>query len=444
MKTFISLHHLILTLSVCVLFMIAGTGCDKDSDLTNSTNQPSRVEGTVVGEPNSASVFGKIVSGIEGATVTLAQVQANGSLKTVSSASVQTDMNGKFILETSLNGATNLVVVASKGLQTWKAVISSDVRNAVTVYSQPLTVETTVEAEVYQQVVANGEQNTVTTADIATYIDADVAASVNSQTSVIIQIAFALTAQVHAADSLLLSTTTSATFAKLQTVKRSQIQAQASLEAAVYLASNNQSAIASAWILYYQAVANAYTSAGISIEAYAKARSLSAAVITKLTSTISSEVQLAISKRASVQKAIALEQAYRANFSALGASQGSLNALVSAKASLETSIETASTVNQVGNAFVAFHDTVIAHLKVSLTMYASAVASVDNSVNSQSGAKATLQASFNAAVSTQAMVSACSSFFVSVRTTVQAALNNAPSVQLNATTEIILLSNLMM
>ncbi len=441
MKTFIFLHRLLLTVSVCVVLMFAGTGCEKDSGVTNSTNEPSKVEGTVVNESNSPAMFGKSASGIEGATVILAQVQANGSLTTVSSASVQTDVNGKFVVETSLHRVTSLVVVASKGMQTWKAVLSAEVRNGTTVYASPLTVETTVEAEVYQKVVTQGDENTVTTTDIAAYINASVATSVQSNTTALAQITAAITSQAYASDSLLLSMAGS-TFAKLEMVRRMQGQARASFDAAIYVASNNQTIIATARNAYYEALANAYISAGLSLEAYAKARALSSTVIAKYTSTLASELQLELAKEAAIQKAIALEASFQSNFSSVGATQLTLNALVSANASLETSINAATSLNEIANAFLVFHDSVVAQLKICLTMYSSAVVTVDNSVNSPGGARATLETSVSATSSVHAMVTAYSNFFTSVRTTVQTTLNSASSTHVQATTEILILSNL--
>jgi hypothetical protein len=441
MKTFNVLYHLFLTVSICVVLLFAGIGCEKDAAVTNSTNEPSKVEGTVVDESNTTAIFGKSTTGVEGATVTLAQVQANGSLATVSSASVQTDVNGKFVVETSLHGVTNLVVVASKGVQTWKAVLSAQVRNGITVYASPLTVETTVEAEVYQRIVAQEDDRTVTTTDVGAYVNANVAASVQSNTTVIAQLATAIIAQTHASDSLLL-TMSGSTFTKLQTLKQLQTQAQASFDAAVYLASNNQTVIATAREAYYQAIANAYTSAGLSLEAYAKARAVSSTVIAKYTSTFSSELQLEVAKEAALQKAIALEAAFQSNFVSVGATQFTLNALVSANASLETSINTAASLNEITNAFLVFHDSVVTQLRFCLTMYSSAVVTVDNSVNSPGGAKATLETSVNTNASAGAMVTAYSNFFTSVRTAVQTTLNNASSIHVQATAEILILSNL--
>src|SRR5665647_1985753 len=79
------------------------------------------------------------------ATVIMAEVQADGSLKTVSTQSVQTDVNGHFVIETNTSSAKNLVVVATKGSSEWQSVVSAEVKSGKTVYAQPLNSESTAE-----------------------------------------------------------------------------------------------------------------------------------------------------------------------------------------------------------------------------------------------------------------------------------------------------------
>ncbi|MHB9013297.1 MAG: hypothetical protein ACYC49_13875, partial [Ignavibacteriaceae bacterium] len=154
-----------------IIFAIAIlSGCSKSSP-TGPSGSPATVEGRVTGSSSSMGKMQKSSStqtGVQGATVILAMIKADGSLQTVSKAAVQTDANGKFDVETNLSGISNLVVIATQGASQWKAVITSQVQSGLKVYAEPLDDQTTIKTNIFIKAKENNDGN-VTYSEIGNY-----------------------------------------------------------------------------------------------------------------------------------------------------------------------------------------------------------------------------------------------------------------------------------
>jgi hypothetical protein len=181
-----------------VLFFILlfAVACSEDNNPVDSgmnSSGTSKISGRVDGNQGFSKISS--VQGVEGAAVTVARVKADGSLETVSNASVQTDAEGKFTVETDVENEDHLVVVATKGSSEWKAVVSAEVKHNTTVYCPPMSDETTAEAEVYAEAKVEGKTNIVFYSEIQTYVDSDVAAEMKSDANLKTQIVAALEAE---------------------------------------------------------------------------------------------------------------------------------------------------------------------------------------------------------------------------------------------------------
>jgi len=113
-------HIVRLLFSAVITASLFVTACSNDDNPVDSTGGTAKVAGRISSGNSMAKVLSKTgntetTASVQGAVVVLAQVQADGSLKTVSNQSVQTDVSGKFVVETNLSGANNLVVVATQG-----------------------------------------------------------------------------------------------------------------------------------------------------------------------------------------------------------------------------------------------------------------------------------------------------------------------------------------
>ncbi len=420
---------------ISILAMVFAAGCSKNNNPVNTNGNPSKVQGKVTDN----SGFGKTnstQSSVEGAAVILAQIQADGSLKTVSNASVQSDINGQFTVETDLDGVSNLVVVATKGSSEWRAVVSATVKNGITVYAPPLNDETTVEAKVYASIKASGN-TTVTFSDVADFISADVAAQVKGSASAMAQLAASITAEADARLSTFNSTEIGGTQAEWQAIVNARAQAQATLERDLLLATS-QSDVDAAFNAYTNSTINAYVNSGLDVSAYAKVFEASSRVFINSASNISASAKFAAEKRVALLKAKIINFVVQAKFTAMGAAQAQMNSVISAAVTLNASINAAATADAIIAAFDTYHTAIVSQLNIVLGVNSSTMTTIESNI---AGFKATLKSSVSASASTSAVVNAYMKFYSDVKSTVQSNLSSASQLQIQATAQILILLN---
>lgn len=380
-------------------------------------------------------------AGVEAATVIIAEVQANGSLKTVSTQSVQTDVNGNFVVETNTSGAKNLVVVATKGSSEWQAVVSAETKSGKTVYSQPLNTESTSEAEVYARLKAAGKTNVVSQSDVQLYLNSEIAAQIKGNASLEDQFISSLEKRSQASSQTCSNSNFGISSSQIQTITEAKAQAQVSFETALFNSSESTSADA-AFVNYQKAIIAAYAKANVNVETYARITNIASKTYLNASASMSSQLSFACAKSEYMRDAFVLQQAIEAKFQSAGASSQQSSAVVVAGASLSTSIKNSVSINQIANAFAQYHSSIVDQLKLTLSTQVTAISTIDASINGLSGLKFTLNAAIGVGVSTNAIVNAYVSFYNSIKTLVQSSLSGASSSQISAATEILILANI--
>jgi hypothetical protein len=143
------------TLLVALLLALpAVQGCGDDDD-DGTPAGTGRIEGFVEGDAGHGGPS-QTPERVEGASVTLARFQSNGSLETIEGVEAVTDADGRFSLETDV--FENELVVRdttdTSGAENWEwmSVVSGAASDGGTLRVQPLNDETTVEAEVLAEV----------------------------------------------------------------------------------------------------------------------------------------------------------------------------------------------------------------------------------------------------------------------------------------------------
>ncbi len=121
---------------------------------------------------------------------------------------------------------------------------------------KPLTIESSGEASVYQQVVARGETGLVSKADIETYIGSEAAAEIQSNSEAAAEFATALAKEAEARAKFFANQSIEITEEQMMEVRNAKAEALANLHASLY-ASSSQSAKADAYNTYSEAVASA-------------------------------------------------------------------------------------------------------------------------------------------------------------------------------------------
>lgn len=425
----------VLMISLLSLVFIAGCSDDSSNPVGGDPNSPSKVQGKAT-DNNGFQKSNGTNSNIEGATVILARVKADGSLETVSNASVQTDVSGLYTVETNVDGESNLLVVATKGSNVWKAVVSSTVKNGITVFAPPLNDETTVEAEVYASVKASGNAN-VTFADIASTINIEIAVQVKGDASAMADLTASIEAEADAKVQTFTSSEVGGTLAEWQLIVNAKAQAQAQLERDLFVASS-QSEINAAFETYTDATINAYNNAGSDITAYGKVIEASSRVFINNATSISSSVKFAVQKRIALLKAKIINFVVLAKFTALGASQAQMNTIISAAATLNASIDASATFSAILIAFDDYHTAVVNELSITLGVDSSTMAAIESNI---AAFQATLESSVKLTVSTNVIVNAYMKFYSDVKSSVEGSLSTLSQTQVNATVQILLLLN---
>ncbi|MFA5972802.1 MAG: hypothetical protein WC780_10665 [Lentimicrobiaceae bacterium] len=428
---------------IAVVIFLGMIACSKDNGGGNS-----KISGSVSDNGGNLKSYGDGQSvksseaGIEGATVIIAEVQANGSLNTVSTQSVQTDINGKFTVETTLSGAKNLVVVASKGAMEWKTVVSAEVKSGTTVYAQPLNTESTAEAEVYARLKASGKLNTVSQADMQLYINSEVAAQIKGNASMQDQFISALEAKQQAHAQASSNAYFGITNTQMQAITDAKVQAQVAFEAALYNAGDSQSSAEDQFNTYQSAIISAYTNANVKAETYAKLSEISSKVFVNATASMSSQTYFACAKSNYLRIAFITKQAIDAKFQETGASSSQVSAIASAGVTLSASIKNSVSISQIINAFAQYHSAVVAQLKLTFSAQATNIDIIEASLSSVGGAATVLRASVGVSASTDVIINAYLSFFNSTKTLIQNSLTGVSATQVNAAVEILVMSNM--
>lgn len=424
-------------LLVTLLSVIFITGCSDNNNnpVDNNPDSPSKVQGKATNDSGFQKSQGTN-SNIEGATVILARVKADGTLETVSNASVQTDVSGQYTVETNVDGESNLVVVATKGSGRWEAVVSSTVKHGITVFAPPMNDETTVEADVYASIKASGNL-TVSFVDIASTINSEIAAQVKGNASAMADLAASIKAEADAKVKTFAGSEVGGTQSEWQVIVNAKAQAQAQLERDLFVASS-QSEIDAAFETYASATINAYNSAGLDVSAYGKVVEASSRVFINNASSLSTSAQFAANKRIAILKAKIINFVVQAKFTAMGASQAQLNTLITAAATLNASIKVSSTSSEIITAFDNYHTVVVNELRIILGIDATTMATLESNI---AGFKSTLKSSVSASASSDIIVNAYMKYYKDVKGIVESTLTTASQIELNATTQILILLN---
>ncbi len=426
---------------LAIAAILLWAGCSDDAGNVTQPGEPARISGRVVSNPSPGSLA-KIAVPVEGAVVSVARLEADGSLKTVSKESVKTNAGGEYVVEADVSGESGLFVIAEKDSLQWMAVVSASAEAGQTTPCQPHTDESTTEAEVARKDIAEDQKEDVSYVDIAAQVDAEVAGAVKNDAAATAALSAALKWEAEAEAQALAHSEIGATPAQVNAANQTRMRAQQQLEVSLNQAGENQTLLDAASETYYQALVDAYVDAGVSAGAYAKAKEIAARALVKNSATLNAQARLAVKKAAAYLRAWAIDRGCRSGFTAAGAAQAQIDAVANAGANLRIGIRNAATEADVIAAFENYHDAVIEQLRISLSARASVITNIDLAINGIAGTKATLATAIAAAASTDALIDAYAAFYSAVRTLVSTMTATATQAEINAITEILILTNM--
>lgn len=433
---------------VVITISLGLAACSKDNNPVDTAGSSSKVSGRVTtanGMPYTLRKSGSVTSSqgsVQGAAVTLVQVQADGSLKTVSTQSVQTDAEGKFTVETQLSGVKNLVVVAEQGSTKWKAIVSSNVQSGTTVYAPPLNAKSTTEADLYIKLVGEGHSNDIDESDLKILVNGEAALHIGTDANVQAQFITAMQAQYKAIVQASQNAYFGISAFQLQAMMNAKHDAEAKLDAALYMSDDSEDEEESDVNDYEETVLSIYSAQNINVSAFAELMRIGLTTFVNSTSSINAQAQFALAKCYYKRYAFVLNFAMRQQFHAAGASDAQISSVTSAGITLYSSIKSSMDLSQIAAAFVQYHSATESQLKVTLSTYASLIDTIDASINAGGGVKAVLTAALNGSTSFDTIINAYVTFFTSVKTAVQTTLVGASSAQVDAATQVLILANM--
>ncbi|HEX9898894.1 MAG TPA: hypothetical protein VGC81_06690 [Candidatus Methylomirabilis sp.] len=420
-----------------LLFLITlglATSCGDDPA---GPDTPSRVTGRVEGPGGFASPSGTLgPRAVEGATVVLVRVAADGSQNVISLAPETTDAKGRFVLETDVEGRGRFLVTATGSNSSWRALVSAGLAHGTAVASPPLNSESTAEADVFLMLSAGAESGA--RADVAAGINARLGVGAVEQTSVRAALAegFAFGGDV----------TTEALARAGMTAEQLEAAAEGRLSALVHFEAALHAAETSADMKaavngHLEADLGAPLDAGVAAETQAWVRAAAGLGVLQTAEPIQGDARVELARRTAEIRARATALAVAKIFTDLNAPAPTLVSLAGARISVLAAIDAAGTRPGIEAALEAYHEAILNALEVTLGLRGGAVVSSQAALNEVGGPVFDLELALVVAATADAWADAFTDFRATVRSVVAVNLTAAPATEVDAVADCLTLLN---
>ncbi|MCF7805850.1 MAG: hypothetical protein K9N46_16010 [Candidatus Marinimicrobia bacterium] len=396
-------------LGMVVVGLLAG--CNNPSNV--SQGDYSIIQGRVAAD-EADPTLNKSATGDKDTAVILARVTADGSLETVSSETVHTDVNGHFTLRTKIENEPHLVVVATRGSAEWRAVVSGTVEHKHTTYVAPLTRETTVETDVYLRMKMYDQLEAMTYADIQNRIDADVAAHAYGDAMAVSQLASAIESELKVEHELFFA---SESDALIGAITQAKSEAQAELDQKLYESGTEASASGS-HRTFVRNYLRAYSDAGIDISNYARSRAMAFSAMIQSTGSMNTNLRFDYLQALAEFRAEVMTRAVEARFATLETSDSVEADLAAMETELNASIDAATSLAEIRSAFNTYHSSVIDLLRLTLDVDEAMMADIQGEIEGENGLRAALSESLALSISTEAIIEAYQDYYTAIESRV--------------------------
>lgn len=415
---------------IIIMFGLAACSEDNNSNPIGGNEDKAAVKGKVTDDDSYGQSLSKVNSGIEGATVTTAEIQSNGSLQTTSETSVQTDVNGVFEVNSNSVGKSNVVVTAMKGSSEWKAIISSNLSAGSNNYCPPLNEESTAEVDVYTEVVAKNKSNIVGYYDVAFQVSGDIAASIKSNSVSKTEIANAIITKSEARATVLKDSHYGYSNSQYEEAKKVDEETQKDFEQDLYFSNNTEASYNAAWEKYFDAKVEGYNNTSISMNHYAESEEISNKAMIKFNGNIESNSKFELEKHNAYLKAKLIAKAMKEEHEKAGASEQHSQKVDEENNNLLISIKNSTSTSGIAQAFSNYRASIKANLKSAFSSMSTSLSVVETSI--ETTLKATFDASVTAAANIQALITAYTAFSASINATVSGELSISNTEQIKA------------
>ncbi len=407
-------------LALSALLIFGLSACDSGMNGSESDSTLS-IAGTVTDDAG----FAKNQAAIEGAVVTASEVQSGGSLRTLS-GEASTDASGRYSLDLESSAGTMILRAAKADFES-KVIVESTGSGSVS--AMPMNGETRAEADVYVETRANAATSGVAAADVALFVDSEVANAISAGSATAAEVAVAITSgksaeRSHADEDPEGFDDDESRRQVDEDRRQSFLTLQSQLNAAP-----TTSAQVAARRAFERAFVEAFADAGIDASLQARASHSRKAAIVEATasSNISAEAEFALRKRANATVALATTAAIEALLEANGAAQTRIDAIATAGEALYSSIASAESAVAISAAYGDFSAAVEAELSAEIGVSAAVLGTARAATDA---AKVTLQTSIETAVGATEIASAYVTFFAAAEASATASLSASSNASL--------------
>lgn len=417
-----NIYYKILFSTIVLFFIGALVGCSKSVSVDT--------------DEVTAKVAGKIQdgSGITGISVRLLRLNNSGNSEIVSLEDVFTNSDGKFILETNLDGESNLLVQADNNNNGWRGILSAAVKPGIAVYSQPLNSATTISTDLYIGALESGRNLDYT--QIRLFIDKEIAGILDSNRELMNSIISAISTESDAEKETMLRAEIGGTTSQWQQIIVAKIAAQTAFDRDLYYALS-ENARQAALYSYLYSISDAYVDVGLQSETFSKVLEASIRAFLKEIEGINSRLEFEFSRRTSEIRAKALNASILSEFQKLGADPSMINEVIYAGETLQENLEDIQSTEGIANEFAGYRDQILGNLLKVLGVYGDTIQTYQGSIQDYKTALISDVANSSDAAG---IISAYINFYSSVKNLVKQ--QNSGTVQQDAAAEVLILLNM--
>ena len=411
-------------------------GCSSNSN--SSDNQSATINGSVETESAKQKTF---QPSVEGAVVTAARINSDGSLETIGNSEAETDASGSFTLDVDVEAAQEIAIIAEKDGNEWSGFLSGEVENGNSITLKPLNTESSAETNVFAEVVASGDADIVQKSDIEAVVTSSNASEIESGLTTTAEVATALSnsaeARVEFFNEMMSDNSEEALEETYQLLAEAQLQLESELDA-----STSTEARSEAYNVFIESSINAYTEAGLDASNTASALEMWSRITLNSMTTASSDIKNEVRLQTNMMASTAIDLAVQAEAESTQMSETSKQAIVDAGAQLRSDIEaSAGVAADVRAAFEAYHDDVRNTMESDTAFEATLIVEIDNTINSNDGAKSTFSSSISGVLNASNVFDIYNSFFTEINGTVEGSLSNGSDSEIETLTQIMILIN---
>ncbi len=407
-------------LFLLALLVVGLSACDSG---TNSSGSETAL--SITGQVTDDTGFAKNEAAIEGAVVTASEVQSGGSLRALD-GEASTDASGRYTLDVATSANTMILRAAKADFES-KVLVESTGSGSVS--ALPMNAETHAEADVFVETRSNAATTGVAAADVALFVDSEVAAAISAGNATAAEVAAAITSGKSAERSH--ADQDPEGFDdddSRRRVDENRRQSFLALQSRLH-AATTASAQSAARRTFEEAFVQAFVDADVdaSVQARASHSRKSAIVEAAASSNMSADAQLALRKRAEATVALATTAAIELLLEANGAAQARVDAIAAAGEALYTAVVNAESEVAIsvafGNYSAAVETELAAEIGVSAAVLATARAATD-------AAKVTLQTAIETSVGAAEIADAHVAFFAAAEASATTSLSTSSNASL--------------